>query len=116
MPADRPFPDALANVAAAISDALTRVLPAGTDWRTRLTPVIEATIDRLDLVPAFANWLTRAGRALLDEADLIVPVPLHRTRLWQRRYNVRRTDLAKTHFACDPRHQLLVAAVPIRVY
>jgi hypothetical protein len=51
MPADRPFPDALANIAASISDALTRVLPAGTDWRTRLTPVIEATIDRLDLVP-----------------------------------------------------------------
>ena len=43
--------------------------------------------DRLDLVPAFANWLMRAGRPLLDEAELIVPVPLHRTRLWQRRYN-----------------------------
>ena len=43
--------------------------------------------DRLDLVPAFANWLTRAGRPLLDEAELIVPVPLHRSRLWQRRYN-----------------------------
>jgi ComF family protein len=43
--------------------------------------------DRLDLVPAFANWLVRAGRTLLDETDLIVPVPLHRSRLWQRRYN-----------------------------
>lgn len=43
--------------------------------------------DRLDLVPAFANWLQRAGHGLIDQADLIVPVPLHRTRLWQRRYN-----------------------------
>jgi len=43
--------------------------------------------DRLDLVPGFARWLDRAGRGLLDEADLIVPVPLHVSRLWRRRYN-----------------------------
>jgi ComF family protein len=43
--------------------------------------------DRLDLVPGFARWLERAGRELLAETDLIVPVPLHRFRLWTRRYN-----------------------------
>jgi ComF family protein len=43
--------------------------------------------DRLDLVPGFARWLERAGRPLLAEAELIVPVPLHRWRLWGRRYN-----------------------------
>lgn len=43
--------------------------------------------DRLDVVPAFARWLARSGRSLLDEADLIVPVPLHRRRLWSRRFN-----------------------------
>jgi ComF family protein len=43
--------------------------------------------DRLDLVPAFGRWLERSGRSLLAEADLIVPVPLHRLRLWNRRYN-----------------------------
>ena len=43
--------------------------------------------DRLDLVPGFARWLDRAGRALIDEADVIVPVPLHPRRLWSRRYN-----------------------------
>jgi ComF family protein len=43
--------------------------------------------DRLDLVPAFAKWLDRAGRDLLAAADMIVPVPLHRMRLWKRRYN-----------------------------
>jgi ComF family protein len=43
--------------------------------------------DRLDLVPGFARWLRRAGRTLLDDADVIVPVPLHTRRLWSRRYN-----------------------------
>jgi ComF family protein len=43
--------------------------------------------DRLDLVPAFGRWLERSGRTLLGEADLIVPVPLHRFRLWHRRFN-----------------------------
>ncbi|HMI96075.1 MAG TPA: ComF family protein [Micropepsaceae bacterium] len=43
--------------------------------------------DRLDQAPAFARWLERTGRPLLADADLIVPVPLHRGRLWKRRYN-----------------------------
>lgn len=43
--------------------------------------------DRLDLVPAFAKGLERAGRTLFPEAGLLVPVPLHRWRLWRRRYN-----------------------------
>lgn len=43
--------------------------------------------DRLDLVPSFARWLERVGRSMLAECDLIVPVPLHRRRLWSRRYN-----------------------------
>jgi ComF family protein len=43
--------------------------------------------DRLDHVPGFARWLMRVGRVLLDEADVIIPVPLHGRRLWARRYN-----------------------------
>jgi ComF family protein len=43
--------------------------------------------DRLELVPGFARWLGRVGAPLLAEADLIVPVPLHPSRLWLRRYN-----------------------------
>ncbi len=43
--------------------------------------------DRLDLVPGFTLWLERAGHGLIEASDLIVPVPLHRTRLWLRRYN-----------------------------
>lgn len=43
--------------------------------------------DRLDLSHGFAHWLRRSGSELLDRADIIVPVPLHRRRLWMRRYN-----------------------------
>lgn len=43
--------------------------------------------DRLDLVPGFARWLARSGRQTLERAEVIVPVPLHRWRLWARRYN-----------------------------
>ena len=43
--------------------------------------------DRLDHAPAFARWLERSGRELMEDVELIVPVPLHRWRLWRRRYN-----------------------------
>lgn len=43
--------------------------------------------DRLDLVPAFGHWLERSGRSLLAASEMVVPVPLHRLRLWNRRYN-----------------------------
>ena len=43
--------------------------------------------DRLDHAPAFARWLERTGRPLFADAELLVPVPLHRWRLWKRRYN-----------------------------
>ncbi|MEL6765898.1 MAG: ComF family protein [Pseudomonadota bacterium] len=43
--------------------------------------------DRLNTVPLMARWMHRAGRPLLAEADLIVPVPLHWTRRLARRFN-----------------------------
>jgi ComF family protein len=43
--------------------------------------------DRLEPVPAFGRWLARAGAELIEAADLIAPVPLHRWRLFRRRYN-----------------------------
>lgn len=43
--------------------------------------------DRTHGAPAFGKWMARAGAALLAEADLIAPVPLHWTRLFGRRYN-----------------------------
>ncbi|MEH2530289.1 ComF family protein [Bradyrhizobium sp. AZCC 1588] len=43
--------------------------------------------DRTDLAPAMSRWMARAGKELLDEADVLVPVPLHWRRGWSRRYN-----------------------------
>ncbi|MCW8862370.1 MAG: ComF family protein [Rhodospirillales bacterium] len=43
--------------------------------------------DATEHAPAFAEWMARAGGDLLDTADLIVPVPLHWSRLFRRRYN-----------------------------
>jgi len=43
--------------------------------------------DRLDLAAWMAAWMRRAGGELVNDADAIVPVPLHNRRLWWRRYN-----------------------------
>jgi len=43
--------------------------------------------DRTHMLPAFALWLQRAAGPLLDEADLVACVPLHRRRLLARRFN-----------------------------
>lgn len=43
--------------------------------------------DRTDLAPLFARWISRSAQALLADADAIVPVPLHPSRLLGRRYN-----------------------------
>lgn len=43
--------------------------------------------DRPDYARTLGQWMARAGHELLAEADVLVPVPLHPRRLWQRRYN-----------------------------
>ena len=43
--------------------------------------------DRTDAAPAFGAWLARAGADLIADADALLPVPLHRWRLFRRRYN-----------------------------
>lgn len=55
------------------------------DDKSRVAILALKHADRLELVPGFARWLGRGGA--LAGCDLIVPVPLHRFRLWQRRYN-----------------------------
>jgi len=39
------------------------------------------------MTSTLGRWMRRAGAELLDGADMIVPVPLHWTRLFVRRYN-----------------------------
>lgn len=43
--------------------------------------------DRTDLAPLFTHWINRAAAPLLAEAQVILPVPLHASRLFRRRYN-----------------------------
>ncbi|MEM7441140.1 MAG: ComF family protein [Pseudomonadota bacterium] len=43
--------------------------------------------DRLDLVPAMAGWMARAGADFLTDKSLLVPVPLHWRRFLARRAN-----------------------------
>lgn len=43
--------------------------------------------DRTDMATALARRMAEQGAALLADADLLLPVPLHRGRLWRRRYN-----------------------------
>ena len=43
--------------------------------------------DRLEYVGFFTKLLMQAGADLLNDTDLIVPVPLHKRRLLERRYN-----------------------------
>ncbi len=43
--------------------------------------------DGTHLARALGGWMQRAGGEVLDRADLLVPVPVHWTRLFGRRYN-----------------------------
>jgi ComF family protein len=43
--------------------------------------------DRLELAGWMGRWMAPAGAEILVDADVVVPVPLHRRRLWQRRFN-----------------------------
>jgi len=43
--------------------------------------------DGLDAVPLLGAMMKRSGRELIESSDIVVPVPLYRTRMWQRRYN-----------------------------
>lgn len=43
--------------------------------------------DRHDARSLFGRWLAEAGGALIADADVLVPVPLHRWKLLSRRFN-----------------------------
>jgi ComF family protein len=58
--------------------------------------------DRLHLAPALGAWMRRAGAELLDDADMLVPVPLHWTRLLARRYNQSAVLAQAVHAAGGP--------------
>lgn len=43
--------------------------------------------DKTFMAPSFIPWLMRAGSGMLNNADYLIPVPLHHSRLFMRRYN-----------------------------
>ncbi len=51
--------------------------------------------DRTDLIPAAARWMAQAASDILYTDTILVPVPLHWTRLLRRRYN-QAAELAKS--------------------
>jgi ComF family protein len=56
--------------------------------------------DRMELARPLGLWMARAGREILAEADLLVPVPLHRRRLIWRRFNQANALAAVVARAC----------------
>ena len=62
--------------------------------------------DRTDLAKPAAAWMERAGRDVLRPGTLLVPVPVHWSRLLRRRYNqsaeLVRALSARTGLACCP--------------
>lgn len=79
----------------AISSAALRRPPSYARARAaaRFDGVMRALIhafkysDHHEAVGLFVRLMVAAGRELLADADVIMPVPLHRSRLWRRRYN-----------------------------
>lgn len=43
--------------------------------------------DKTHMVETFVPWMKQAGSEMLEKADALIPVPLHRWRLLSRRYN-----------------------------
>lgn len=43
--------------------------------------------DHTQAAAAYGKWLMRAGKELIEDTSLILPVPLHWSRLFHRRYN-----------------------------
>lgn len=43
--------------------------------------------DKMHAVDTFLPWLSRAAAPMAADTDIVLPVPLHPRRLWQRRFN-----------------------------
>lgn len=59
------------------------------------------------------RWIARAGRELIEDADALVPVPLHWRRLWARRFN-QSAGLAETISALSGTAKSQRVVAPIR--
>lgn len=57
------------------------------DAQSRALPLMLKHAGRTDSLAAFGRWMARAGADVLDDADALIPIPLHSSRLRQRRFN-----------------------------
>lgn len=75
--------------------------------------------DRLDLARVMARMMGSAGHELVGGADLVVPVPLYRWRLWRRRFNqaalLARLVARRAGLPCDVRALARVKATRSQV-
>ena len=61
--------------------------------------------DRTDLAPWMANWMITAGKVLLADNPIVIPVPLHPLRLLERRFN-QSAELARNiSYQCAMRYE-----------
>jgi ComF family protein len=67
--------------------------------------------DRIELAQILAPMMLRAGTVLLQRADALVPVPLHRRRLFQRKYN---QAAVLAHAVGRPEGRLVLADALVR--
>ncbi|WP_346344376.1 ComF family protein [Gluconobacter wancherniae] len=56
------------------------------EWSRKLILPLKYA-DRTENARVLAKFMITAGHDILQDADIIVPVPLHRRKLWSRRYN-----------------------------
>lgn len=72
--------------------------------------------DKQHGLPRFAKWLELYGKPLIETADVVVPIPLHRRKLLQRKFNqaaLLAAKLAKhTHILYGPEMLLRVKYNP----
>ncbi len=72
--------------------------------------------DRLDVAGPMGALMAQSGRDFLNCADILIPVPLYRMRLWRRRYN-QSAELARAIGQCadiSVRHDVLQRVRPTR--
>jgi ComF family protein len=70
--------------------------------------------DRIEFAAVLARLMADAGERLLDDAEVLVPVPLHRRRLFVRRYN-QAALLAKVLGRMTEREVIIDALARIRI-
>jgi ComF family protein len=57
------------------------------DEASRVLPLTLKHAGRTDMLAAIGRWMARAGADALEDADALIPVPLHPARLRKRRFN-----------------------------